>query len=379
MLHKYVWDSLTEYRSILCLYTFISILAVDFNAFPRRFAKAETYGVGLMDVGVGSFVISDALLSKQDQRSPNQYSTNSKAKGLGARLNVSAKSIEGLKASLQLAIVGILRILAVKAISYHEHVGEYGVHWNFFLTLGMVKLVSLAIPPKLCGLIGLAVGASHQFGLLAGLADYVNTEFRDFDSMLSMNKEGVVSLAGYVSLHCLARHFARASQMRVLTDRHYTSVTAKKEIAHEHFYFTVGFTCGCWFLACLLDRGVERVSRRSVNAAYIFWILANNLTWLCVIYTGRLLLDLYGNIFLCTTVNKFAFLAFLTANILVGAVNSTVNTLSIQSGFAILILTAYMIGVCVLSRVLYQLHSKGKLQRLFGGKKLKAHSPETEL
>ena len=45
MLHKYVWDSLTEYRSILCLYTFISILAVDFNAFPRRFAKAEVSSI----------------------------------------------------------------------------------------------------------------------------------------------------------------------------------------------------------------------------------------------------------------------------------------------------------------------------------------------
>ena len=27
----YLWDLLTEYRAILCLYTFISILAVDFK------------------------------------------------------------------------------------------------------------------------------------------------------------------------------------------------------------------------------------------------------------------------------------------------------------------------------------------------------------
>ena len=33
------------------------------QVFPRRFAKAEHYGTGVMDVGVGSFVVQDALFS----------------------------------------------------------------------------------------------------------------------------------------------------------------------------------------------------------------------------------------------------------------------------------------------------------------------------
>ena len=47
---------LTNYRASMLLVTVICILGVDFQVFPRRFAKTETLGFGLMDIGVGSFV-----------------------------------------------------------------------------------------------------------------------------------------------------------------------------------------------------------------------------------------------------------------------------------------------------------------------------------
>ena len=49
-------------RSLMNISTAIVILGVDFAVFPRRFAKTETFGTGYMDIGVGCFVVSNALV-----------------------------------------------------------------------------------------------------------------------------------------------------------------------------------------------------------------------------------------------------------------------------------------------------------------------------
>ena len=41
-----------------------------------------------------------------------------------------------------LAIIGLARAVAVAVTGYHVVVTEYGVHWNFFLTLAAVKLLA---------------------------------------------------------------------------------------------------------------------------------------------------------------------------------------------------------------------------------------------
>uniref|UniRef100_S4RIL7 Uncharacterized protein n=1 Tax=Petromyzon marinus TaxID=7757 RepID=S4RIL7_PETMA len=56
---------LTQFRAYTNLLTIVCILAVDFRAFPRRFAKTEIHGTGLMDLGVGTFVLSNALVSPE--------------------------------------------------------------------------------------------------------------------------------------------------------------------------------------------------------------------------------------------------------------------------------------------------------------------------
>ena len=59
--HSYV----TYFRAYANIATAVCILAVDFQSFPRRFCKAETFGTGLMDIGVGAFVVANGLVSNE--------------------------------------------------------------------------------------------------------------------------------------------------------------------------------------------------------------------------------------------------------------------------------------------------------------------------
>ena len=117
-----------DFRAYVLIATAIAILAVDFVIFPRRFAKAETYGSGVMDIGVGAFVISNAIVSPE-------------ARGVSTSdTSLISPVARSFKSSLPLLVLGVARFISVKGTDYQEHVSEYGIHWNFFFTLFIVKV-----------------------------------------------------------------------------------------------------------------------------------------------------------------------------------------------------------------------------------------------
>lgn len=150
----------TVYRAHMMVMTVICILAVDFQVFPREFAKAETWGTSLvsaepafatparfvssrltclawagpqMDLGVGSFVFSLGMTSalpllRSRHRPPfvrEVWGTTVKSAGV--------------------LVLGLIRVAMVKGVDYPEHVSEYGFHWNFFFTLGLLPVLGAAL------------------------------------------------------------------------------------------------------------------------------------------------------------------------------------------------------------------------------------------
>ncbi len=127
-----------SFRSSALLSTAILILAVDFPCMPRYHAKTETFGYSFMDMGVAGFCIINGL-SAPELRQPLSRSTwvFNHLVIIYSFYRLSHR----LRLSLPLMIFGSFRLFMVKALDYHEHVTEYGVHWNFFFTLAFVKVV----------------------------------------------------------------------------------------------------------------------------------------------------------------------------------------------------------------------------------------------
>ncbi|KAK0562949.1 Glucosaminyl phosphatidylinositol (GlcN-PI) nositol acylation protein [Tilletia horrida] len=239
---------LTIYRAHMMLMTIICILAVDFPIFPRAFAKCETWGTSLMDMGVGSFVFSLGLVSAgpelrrsvlralQLRQPPN--STFSPSSPL-TEPGLAAQLAQDLRRSLPVLVLGVVRVLLVKSTEYPEHVSEYGVHWNFFITLGLLPVLGTIVRAGLAltssssssspssksgspqrgrksGTPGYSlrmIGAALTLGLLTQLALWLtplqawaisnDALVRGSAGLLSANKEGLVSLPGYVVLYLL--------------------------------------------------------------------------------------------------------------------------------------------------------------------------------
>lgn len=329
--------------------TCIAILAVDFKIFPRRFAKVENWGTSLMDVGVGSFVFSAGIVAARPILKERMTGTKT---GLGTRLWGS------LRHSLPLLVLGFIRLWSVKGLDYAEHVTEYGVHWNFFFTLGFLPPFmalfqsAFAYVPSYAGL-AVLLGVAYQVALeFTGLKAYVLTAPRV--DLLSQNREGVFSFFGY-----LAVFLAGQGMGMVVMPRGSGSGSEER----KKLLLTMSAWSAVWILLFSFSTSYSyglslSVSRRLANLPYVLWIAAFNtsqLTAFCLIetvffpqahkVTGSKKEE--EEVYKASTsrvleaYNRNGLAVFLVANLFTGLVNMTVKTLHVKDTAAMGILLAY--------------------------------------
>lgn len=82
------------------------------------------------------------------------------------------RALQGVRGAALCWALGLARLLSTTALGYQAHVGEYGVHWNFFCTVAVVALLgaSVRVAPARLPLLALAVTACHQALLSLGEA-----------------------------------------------------------------------------------------------------------------------------------------------------------------------------------------------------------------
>jgi phosphatidylinositol glycan class W len=371
---------LSACRASMMLLTVISIFAVDLAQFPRRYAKVETWGTSLMDLGVGSFVFSSGLVS--------------------ARLPQSYTVLQGLQQSGILGIMGIVRALLVKGSGYHEHTSEYGVHWNFFLTLALLppllpisRKMYIVIPSFLAQ--GIAATALYETILQFGLQKWVLLAPRD--SLISANKEGLASFGGYIAIFLMGVD-AGTIVFRPASRRRASALLLLFTSLLQWFCFSFMTTLPIPKNTTKPGRfqvgsaGPWQTSRRLANAPYIFWVAGHNygfllalmlieqaFTWFankCAIPASaeerrvKLLQKKTGNVtaktdisstaaapnesLLLNVVNKQSLRVFLFANVLTGCLNLGLGTklMKLSNKEGVTLILAYSVVVCASSILL---------------------------
>ena len=406
----------TNFRALTNIITAVCILAVDFRIFSRKFAKTEVYGYSLMDTGVGLFIIANSLVAPEAR----DFGERPK-ETLTRRLARNSKFC--VKNCAPLLVLGLGRFIAVEYSGYQRHVTEYGVHWNFFVTLAFVKMftstIATAINSRYSLISGVWILAMHEYALSTkGLKDWVLGDGPRND-FVSANREGLVSVPGYVGLYLVGLAIGR------LIHSTYANVEQRSKFQRERygvrlriFGRDVEFEYNESMVLCvklslisaqecaatlLCDRYFG-VSRRLANAGYCCWIL----TLSCTVLTLLLLVEVTTDIIIhaasntmdvppinrkepgqrgtkkkhvgfkldepedessdfmrnpeiLVAVNYNGLMFFLLANLLTGIINMSVKTLYVTRDQAIKIIVGY-IGVCLLvAVVLYRYKIQIKL------------------
>lgn len=358
----------TVFRVLVNVKTSISILAVDFSVFPRRYAKTETYGTGVMDFGVGAYVMANALVCPEARGKNIQ----------GSKFNHVLKQCMSV---WPLVVLGLVRLASVKSTGYHEHVTEYGVHWNFFFTLAIVRVVAsvlLAIfPVNASWLLALLLIGAYQVILQTTDLKSFLIHNNDRTGFLQANREGIFSVVGYIAI------YMAGVQVGLYLMQSRTLVKDWIKVIRNLLLTSIGL----FIILHMCQTFIEPVSRRMANFSFCIWTVAQSMLFLSCLTTADVILlfsKVISNVSLvssswwpCKTkknssseekmrksmdalcliqsVNRNQLLYFLLANVMTGLTNVLVDTLNSSDVLSVCVLLMYMF---INSLVIFILHIK---------------------
>ncbi|ORX72098.1 GWT1-domain-containing protein [Linderina pennispora] len=332
---------LSIYRGEMMLMTCFCILAVDFWVFPLKFAKVETNGTSVMDLGVGSFVFSAGVVGAKPFL-PRHVKDKVVKTSLAHQLKA------GLWTAFPILALGFIRYIMTESAEYQKHVSEYGTHWNFFFTLGFLPIfvpLGLYVYDDL-RVTSMALLVLYQGAIsLTGFGKWLEGADRE-DGLVAANREGIFSFIGYLAMFLMGMSLGK----EVLPDASTLENRRMRIIAVLASWVTAAISFVLVWFVC----GIE-VSRRFANAPYCLWVAAFNtaMLWVFLIIEEDIDSKLppllmrsgrpkgYDVPLLLEAINKNSLTTFLVANLLTGATNIFFETLLCGTAKAYTILVVY--------------------------------------
>jgi hypothetical protein len=182
-----------------------------------------------------------------------------------------------VKTMLPLYTLGLVCFVTVSAADYQAHVSEYGVHWNFFLTMAVVTTIMWLLPLQQQHSLPVAAALAclHQIALSLGARDYILHAPRT-NGFFSANREGIVDSLGYMSIYL--------SSVAIGARCNTLPYPAKRRLLAS-----VTVSAAAAFGACTHVCGMEASSRRLMNLPYLLLSVAANCLglMLCMLCTNQ--------------------------------------------------------------------------------------------
>ncbi|MCJ1309627.1 Glucosaminyl phosphatidylinositol (GlcN-PI) nositol acylation protein [Agyrium rufum] len=355
---------ITSYRGAMMVVTCLAILAVDFRIFPRRFAKVETWGTSLMDIGVGSFVFSAGTVGV---RSSLREQATARKTGMPSRLG------QALRHSGPLLVLGFIRLYSVKGLEYAEHVTEYGVHWNFFFTLALlppfvvVSQLLFSLVPSY-SVLAILLSVAYEAALeLTNLKAYILAAPRK--DLLSQNREGIFSFCGYLAIYLAGQGCGQYVLPRQQISYRQSSPYEQR----KGLVISLGYLALIWRILLFITTSYTygfglQISRRLANLPYVIWVSSFNCSQIllfCLIETfcfpatfaakspateSRETRRATSKVL--HAFNKNGLAVFLIANLLTGLVNMTIDTIAQTHISSIAILSGYALVLSMVTLLL---------------------------
>ncbi|KAG8321007.1 hypothetical protein J6590_108719 [Homalodisca vitripennis] len=303
-----------------------------------------------MDMGVGLFVMSSGLVMKTVHFLNQKFS-------------------KILWECFVFLAMGTVRYFLIQRLNYQKHITEYGIHWNFFITLAMVKMLAYLLMKISRGhsfISGLVVMIIHQYLLSYSLESYVLSN-KNRDNWFDANREGIISLCGYLSLYLISISIANSVNS---VNKQFSVIIKTKTILSLVFISSIIFVVLYYF------KSIDfKVSRRLANMPFVMWITAVSLVILALtlivetlaLYFLPIQQKIKSPIYLLITpailesINNNGLLFFIVSNILTGAINLYIDVLNLAALKSITLLSVYMLVNCAIVFLLYLSNVKVKL------------------
>ncbi|CXI80015.1 GPI-anchored wall transfer protein 1, putative [Plasmodium berghei] len=392
------YNCLIHTRVINMCITCLCIFAVDFFFFPKHFKKSAYYGNTLMDLGIGACITTSAYSYKKKDKKVDinsgskQYDedniTNERA------VKYIQKNNDILKFIIKyftLFILGIGRFFAITFFNYNYSITEYGIHWNFFLTLFFLLIITNIIfnilknkKKRIFIFSCISIAIYELFIHIFDIHSYILLK-EERNTFFEANKEGIFNLIGSINLYTFSYSFwnifivdyseeqeKKAMQNIVKNceiekknkeNLHEKSVFNNKICNDLRFskdkYYSIYLNIKLFFFAFIfyiLHWTLNKYEKYSVrvlcNANYIFIISSISMFMASLSYIIEQIITEQININILDKINSNTLTIFLFCNITLGIFNILFQSLLYPLVLAIFILILYSLFFLIFANFL---------------------------